>query len=107
PRREDLAVPPVEPRRLPRHHQRDEPQEPGGDRLRLSLSRIDPGHELSDLPDHRSARHMVKPVVVTLALAVAGCGSFQDPDIVIDFRVLALSASVPEQIVDIDIANPA
>jgi hypothetical protein len=42
-----------------------------------------------------------------LALALVGCGSFQDPDIVVDFRVLALSASVPEQIVDIDITNPA
>jgi hypothetical protein len=42
-----------------------------------------------------------------LAFVLAGCGSFEDPDIVVDFRVLALSASVPEQIVDIDISNPA
>lgn len=42
-----------------------------------------------------------------LALALVGCGSFEDPDIVIDFRVLAISASVPEQIVDIDITDPA
>jgi hypothetical protein len=42
-----------------------------------------------------------------LALLVVGCGSFEDPDIVVDFRVLAMSATVPEQIVDIDITNPA
>ena len=45
-------------------------------------------------------------VVATLAGA-AGCGSFEDPDIVLDFRVLAISASVPEQIIDIDIRDPA
>jgi hypothetical protein len=38
---------------------------------------------------------------------LAGCGSFEDPDVVVDFRVLALSASVPEQIIDIDITDPA
>ena len=48
---------------------------------------------------------MVKYLVC--ALALAGCGTFEDPDIVRDFRVLALDASVPEQIVDIDITNPA
>ncbi len=42
-----------------------------------------------------------------IAILLAGCGSFADPDVVVDFRVLALSASVPEQIVDIDINNPA
>jgi hypothetical protein len=41
-----------------------------------------------------------------LALALIGCGSFEDPDVVVDFRVLAMSATVPEQIVDIDIQNP-
>jgi len=41
-----------------------------------------------------------------LALALVGCGSFEDPDIVLDLRVLAMQASVPEQIVDIDITNP-
>jgi hypothetical protein len=48
---------------------------------------------------------MVKHLPIAIVLA-AGCGSFQDPDIVVDFRVLALSASVPEQVVDIDISNP-
>lgn len=48
---------------------------------------------------------MVKRALVLLPLAA--CGSFQDPDVVLDFRVLAMSASVPEQIIDIDITNPA
>lgn len=48
---------------------------------------------------------MVKYVIT--ALALAGCGTFEDPDIVLDLRVLAMSASVPEQIVDIDVTNPA
>jgi hypothetical protein len=48
---------------------------------------------------------MVKHLLI--AFALIGCGSFEDPDIVIDFRVLALDASVPEQVVDIDIRNPA
>lgn len=51
-----------------------------------------------------------------LALAVlAGCTTFEDPDIVVDLRVIAMSAVVdprvpdgegPEQIVDVDLANP-
>ena len=48
---------------------------------------------------------MVKHVVI--ALLLAGCGSFADPDIVVDFRVLALQATIPEQIIDIDITDPA
>lgn len=48
---------------------------------------------------------MVKRALL-LAMLV-GCGSFEDPDLVVDFRVLALSASVPEQIIDIDITDPA
>jgi hypothetical protein len=48
---------------------------------------------------------MVKHALLLAVLAA--CGSFEDPDIVLDFRVLALSASVPEQIIDLDINNPA
>jgi hypothetical protein len=48
---------------------------------------------------------MVKHAII--AALLVGCGSFQDPDVVVDFRVLAMSASVPEQVVDIDITNPA
>jgi hypothetical protein len=51
---------------------------------------------------------MVKRALFVLyGIAATGCGSFEDPAIVIDFRVLAMSASVPEQIIDIDITDPA
>ncbi len=32
---------------------------------------------------------------------VAGCGSFQDPDIVIDLRVISMTAEPPEQVVNV------
>lgn len=38
-----------------------------------------------------------------LLLALTACGSFEDPDIVIDFRVLAMRAEIPEQVIDVDI----
>ena len=41
-----------------------------------------------------------------LLVMLAACGNFEDPDIVLDFRVLGISATVPEQIVDIDITQP-
>lgn len=42
-----------------------------------------------------------------LALGVlAACAKFQDPNIVVDLRVIAMTASVPEQVINIDIANP-
>jgi hypothetical protein len=40
------------------------------------------------------------------AIAVAGCGTFEDPNVVIDMRVLAMRASVPEQVVDVDPTQP-
>jgi hypothetical protein len=39
-------------------------------------------------------------------VVVAACGSFQDPDIVVDTRVIAMTATVPEQVIDIDLENP-
>lgn len=42
-----------------------------------------------------------------LLVSLVGCSSFADPDIVVDFRVLAMQAELPEQIVDVDIQNPA
>lgn len=46
-----------------------------------------------------------------LAIVVlAGCSSFEDPDIVLDLRVLAVQATPPDQLVDIDTTstpNPA
>jgi hypothetical protein len=38
--------------------------------------------------------------------AVAGCDSFQDPNVVIDLRVLAMSSSPPDQMVDVDLTQP-
>lgn len=39
-------------------------------------------------------------------LAAAGCTSFEDPDIVLDLRVLAMTAVPPEQVVDVDREDP-
>ena len=41
-----------------------------------------------------------------LFVLLAACGSFEDEDIVIDTRVLAMSATVPDQVLDIDLENP-
>ncbi len=42
-----------------------------------------------------------------LAVLLTGaCGSFEDPNIVIDLRVLAISASPPDQVIDVDLAEP-
>ena len=38
--------------------------------------------------------------------ALVGCGKFQDPNVVVDLRVIAMTASVPEQVIDIDLKNP-
>jgi len=47
---------------------------------------------------------MVKRVVLMLALAA--CHTFQDPNVVVDLRVLAMKATLPEQVIDIDLTNP-
>lgn len=44
--------------------------------------------------------------VGTVLVLFAGCSSFQSPDIVVDLRVIAMDATVPEQIVDLDLMNP-
>lgn len=36
----------------------------------------------------------------------AACGSFENEEIVIDLRVLAMVSSEPEQVVDVDLSNP-
>jgi len=42
-----------------------------------------------------------------LAIAlVAGCSSFENPEVVLDFRILGISAEPPEQVIDVDIRNP-
>lgn len=50
---------------------------------------------------------MRAPAVVVAAVAALGaCASFEDEDIVLDTRVLAMRASVPDQIVDVDFESP-
>jgi hypothetical protein len=41
-----------------------------------------------------------------VAAMLAGCSSFQDPNVVIDLRVLAMRAEPPEQMLDIDPTKP-
>lgn len=41
-----------------------------------------------------------------LLLSLVACGTFEDPDIVLDFRVLGMKADIPEQVIDVDINNP-
>ena len=43
---------------------------------------------------------------LALAALLAGCTSFPDPDVVVDLRVLAISAELPEQVVDVDLKDP-
>lgn len=38
-------------------------------------------------------------------VALTACASFEDPDVVIDLRVLAMSATVPDQVIDIDLSQ--
>lgn len=47
---------------------------------------------------------MVRAAIVIAVLA--GCGSFEDPDIVIDLRVLAAQATPAEQVVTLDPTQP-
>jgi hypothetical protein len=41
-----------------------------------------------------------------LIAAAAGCGKFQDPNIVVDLRVIAMTADPPEQVIDVDFQHP-
>jgi len=40
------------------------------------------------------------------AAALAACGSFENEDIVIDMRVLAMRSTAPDQVVDVDLEDP-
>jgi hypothetical protein len=39
-------------------------------------------------------------------LATAACGSFQDPNVVVDLRVLAMRAEPADQVIDVDLTRP-
>jgi hypothetical protein len=43
---------------------------------------------------------------VGAALAVIGCGRFQDPNVVVDLRILAMTATPPDQVIDVDLTKP-
>jgi hypothetical protein len=47
---------------------------------------------------------MKRPLSIICALV--GCAEFEDPTIILDLRVIAMNATPPEQVVDIDPANP-
>jgi len=40
------------------------------------------------------------------AAAVCGCGKFQDPNVVVDLRTLAIRAEPPDQVIDVDLSQP-
>ena len=44
--------------------------------------------------------------LVAVVAAAAACGSFQDPNVVVDIRVIAMEADTPEQVIAVDLANP-
>jgi hypothetical protein len=39
-------------------------------------------------------------------LALASCASFEDPTLIKDLRVIAMTATPPDQVLDLDLANP-
>jgi hypothetical protein len=43
---------------------------------------------------------------IAAAAGLAACGSFESEDVVLDLRVLAMRSSAPDQVVDVDLANP-
>jgi hypothetical protein len=53
-----------------------------------------------------AARIARAPLAGLVAASALGCGSFQDPNVVVDLRVIAMAASPPSQIVDIDLGQP-
>jgi hypothetical protein len=55
----------------------------------------------------RSIARIVARVIASASAAIAaGCGSFQDPNVVVDLRVLAMSSSPPDQVIDVDLTRP-
>lgn len=61
-------------------------------------------------PSGRGPRRVPRALLAALAgvagWGVAGCTSFEDPDIVIDLRVLAMTASPPDQVIGVDLTEP-
>lgn len=49
----------------------------------------------------------MRTLLAAACLAAAGCTTFQDPSIVVDLRVLAMRSEPPDQVIDVDLAQPA
>ena len=49
---------------------------------------------------------MTRRLVACVVAGLAGCSSFQDPNVVVDLRVLAMTASPPDQVIDVDLTRP-
>jgi hypothetical protein len=49
---------------------------------------------------------VVRRAAIAAALVLAACGSFEEPSIVIDLRILAMTATPPEQVVPFDPEDP-
>ncbi len=48
----------------------------------------------------------MKVPAILLVAAAAGCASFESADVVLDLRILGITSSVPEQVIDIDLQAP-
>lgn len=48
----------------------------------------------------------MRVVLAALLAATAACNSFENPEVVVDFRVLAMNAEPPEQLIEVDITDP-
>lgn len=48
----------------------------------------------------------MRAMTLALLATAAACNSFENPEVVIDFRVLAMTAEPPEQVIDVDINQP-
>ena len=49
---------------------------------------------------------MVNRLLASAVCAAVGCGKFQDPNVVVDLRILAMAAEPPEQVLDVDLTRP-
>jgi hypothetical protein len=47
-----------------------------------------------------------RALVIAAAAALAACGSFESEQVVLDLRVLAMTSSAPDQVVELDISAP-
>jgi hypothetical protein len=53
----------------------------------------------------RAAATLMRSLALVLAGAGGGCATFEDPTIVLDLRVVAMTAEPPEQVVDLELSG--